>query len=30
MITDTQVFNALVLALTSGILAIRLGIALYD
>lgn len=29
MITDTQVFGALVLALVSGLLAIRLGTKLY-
>lgn len=29
MITDTQVFTALVIALVSGVLAIRLGARLY-
>ena len=30
MITDNQVFTALVVALVAGILAIRLGITLYS
>jgi photosystem I reaction center subunit XII len=30
MITDNQVFTALVVALVAGILAIRLGVTLYS